>query len=476
MDIPSTTGAPIYRGPERRSPERLGYETSRVLDSGTANGIRQRIRAILNDNPDNVFSPSARETLREEFGNIVMNRGSLTVHTDHAYEENQFGSALIHRDPAGVFHTSEIPKKGTIHLRKTPFVTIPKTPANPDDIHLKTGQGELRFEFVPAQTMAVDVFQNGEWQGVQYLPAGTIEMDPTADRYGQDIFGGNRALKLPDGRVVLFRPDLHAKRFHNNAGRLLMPQIPIETLIEIYVQIAKANRFYIPDPDQGSLYIAPGERASSDQIGLVPNKEYIFTCLAAPAGKIYSKPAKLYVERDSHRAARGGVGNVKAAGNYAPTFKLKAKMQKLGFDDIIYLDERDQQTRELSSSNIFFVTGDGILVTPDLSGEILNGVTRDSILVIAGELIENGLLNGVQERPISPDEYLRMKEAFSCGTGVTINSVRSITDGEKVYEMDISQDDMGPKAKLILDKFQKILSGEEMNNPRYKDWLIEVQV
>ena len=459
----------VYDGPERRSRHRLRFERSRKIRDEVRDGIKQRIKGILEGNSDdNTFSQSAGAVLAEEFGNILLQKGVLSI---REAINNQFGQAFIHRDADGQFQQSEIPGGSKIVLERTPFVTIPDTPAKPDDVQAKARSGELRFEFTPAKTMAIALFQNGQWSEFTYVPTGSIELGPTADRYGQAIFGGNRALKLSNGQIALFRPDLHARRFNNNAKRLLIPEIGEDVLIEIYSQLATANSEYVPDHGLGSLYIAPGLRASKNQIGVHPNKQYIFTCLAIPAGKIFDKPSRLRIEKRFHRAARGGIGDVKAAGNYAPTFASKKEAKEQEFDDIIYLDEGNSETRELSSSNIFFVTQDGILVTPNLSGEILDGITRDSILAIAQEFIEARLIKGLEERPVTLEEYPRLKEAFSCGTGVTINSVASIVDGEKVYDMDTTRNGMGPTTKLLAERFYTILSGSEMNNPIYADWL-----
>lgn len=459
----------IYDGPERRLRHRLKFERSKKISNEVRDGIKQRVKEILEGrNNDNIFSLSAGTILAEEFGNILLQKGVLSI---REAIDNNFGVAFIHRDADAQIRQSETPAGSKIVLERTPFVTIPDTPAKPNDVQAKARSGELRFEFTPAKTMAIALFQNGQWSEVTYVPTGSIELGPTADRYGQAIFGGNRALKLSNGQIALFRPDLHARRFNNNAKRLLIPEIAEDVLIEIYSQLVTANSEYVPDYGLGSLYIAPGLRASKNQIGVNPNQQYIFSCLAIPAGKIFDKPARLRVEKRFHRAARGGVGDVKVAGNYAPTFAPKKEAKEQKFDDIIYLDEGNSETRELSSSNIFFVTQDGVLVTPNLSGEILDGITRESILTIAQEFIEAGLIKSVEERPVTLEEYPQFKEAFSCGTGVTINPIASIADEQQVYDMDITHDGMGSVTKLLVDRFHSILSGSEINNPRYADWL-----
>lgn len=462
-----------YTGPERRRADRSKLLTNGPESEEMANGIKHRVNGILNGSTaDGTFSSSAADALAAEYGNIAIRKGVLTVHNG---ANDKFGSALVHRDDDGEFTRLDVPPGGKIIVSKGPIVSIATTPADPKDVQSKADAGELRFEFTPAKTMAAAEFRDGKWSACAYVPTGSIEFGPTADRYGQAIFGGNRALRLEDGTFALFRPDMHARRFLNNAGRIGMPMMSEAELVEVYKELTRANADYMPATGKGSLYIAPGLRASRDQLGVKPNIRYVFSCLAVPAGKIFDKPAALWAERDFHRVPKGGIGDVKAAGHYAPTFAPKAKAKADGFDDIIYSDNTNAEARELSSSNIFFVTPDGILVTPNLSGEILNGITRDSILQIAKELVEAGVISAVEERPIRLEEYGNMKEAFSCGTGVTINAVQSVTDGDREYQMDISHNNMGRVTRAISDKFNAILSGNERNNPRYKDWFVVVE-
>lgn len=464
---------PPYDGPNRRRIDRRWLHADRPASGGISRGIKQRVNAILEGGSiNNVFSASAANVLAAEYGNIAIENGYLTVHRN---DQDEFGTALVYDNGGGNFTKSDVPNGGRIRVSKGPAVSIATAPANPQDVQAKADAGELHFEFTPAKTMAVAAFDDGKWTEYAYMPTGSIQLNPTADRYGQSIFGGNRALKLEDGSIVLFRPDMHARRFAGNAKRLCMPAMPEDELVEVYKQLVRANADYMPAPGKGSLYIAPGLRACGNQLGVKPNSRYIFSCLAIPVSKIFDKPTKLWVERKFHRAAVGGVGDTKASGNYVPTFHPKAAARARGFDDILYSDNGDEEARELSSSNIFFVTRDGVLVTPSLSGEILPGVTRDSILQIAQELIEAGVIRAAEERSVRLKEYEDMAEAFSCGTGVTINAVASITDGDCEHKMDISHDNMGRITRAIADKFNAILAGAKRGNPRYRDWLVPVE-
>lgn len=481
------------------------------LSASVRAGIRRRVEGVMSGDRIGfdgrvrkaVFSADARSVIAEEFGEILAQDGVVTVHDR---EEDAYGRAFGTRNPDDRrWEVADVPEGARIVVRRGPFVTIPKTPVDPREVLERADAGNLKFEFTPARTMAAAGFSDGKWSDVDYIPTGSIEIDPTSDRYGQAIFGGNRALRMKDGRVALFRPDFHAARFNNNARALCMPgvghegrmlednedidnwpEVSPDELIEAYKNVARANIDYIPETGKGSLYLAPGLRAVGDQIGVKPNSRYAFTCLGIPAGKIFGRPAALWIEDQFHRATVGGLGNRKAAGNYVPTYWVKHQKHLLGYDDVAYLDNNNEEFRELSSSNLFFITKERVLVTPNLSGEILNGCTRDSILTIAQELLEQGVITGIEERVVTPEELPNMVEAFSSGTGVTINGVEVfkgnpdvVGDGVKVdkdglpeFQMDVSCGGMGPVTGVIYDKFNRILAGEEMENPRYKDWMV----
>lgn len=464
---------PLQIVEEKRISPRDVSQNGDGISRDVASGITRRINAILNgDSSDYAFSSSAAPVIEKEFGGILMRQGAVSVIEDPSQNH---GESFISRNANGEFVTRSIPPNGRLIVKPTPFISIPDKPASPDDISNRAELGELRFEYTPTKTMAAAKYSDNKWGEMHYMPAGSIDLSPTADRYGQSIFGGNRALRLENGEVALFRPEMHARRFIRNAQRLKMPALDEAQLIEAYKELVRANLEYMPKPGKGSIYLAPGQRPTKNQLGVKPNSEYVFSCMAIPAGKIFSKPARLRVEKQFHRASVGGVGDVKAAGNYAPTFAPKEAAHDSGFDDIIYADGTNIETRELSSSNIFFITDDDVLVTPNLSGEILDGITRDSILVIGQELKATGRIRDVRVGPVSLSQYPKMRESFSCGTGVTLNSVESITDGDVEYSLDTSHNGLGPVTELIATKFNQILLGNERDNPYYSSWLTMVE-
>jgi branched-chain amino acid aminotransferase len=460
---------------ERRSASRLKFEETGEMNEDVSVGIKGRVENLLEGEvgQEAVFSASAAETIRSISSDIILRKGSIVVQESDA---DPYGTAFVSRDwDNGHLTTADIPEGARLSVKRIPAVSIPETAVSPYEVASRTDRGELKFEYTPSKTMAIAQFKDGQWSDSQFIPSGSIEIGPLSDRYGQSIFGGSRALRLADGRVALFRPVDHAKRFNANAERECMPHLTNDQLVDVYMEVVRANMAYIGKPGEQSLYLAPGLRATRNQLGVKPNSEYLFTCFGVPAGKIFSTPAKLRTETEFHRAARGGFGDVKHSGNYSPTFGVKKDAHAGGYDDIVFLDEKNEEIRELSSSNLFFVTNDGVLVTPSLSGEILPGITRNSILHIAEEFVEQGLIKGIEERTVTREKLARMAEGFSCGTGVTMNGIESIDDSGSTCRLDISCGGMGRISRMIYDKFNRILAGEEIDTPRYNDWLLIVE-
>lgn len=460
---------------ERRSASRLKFEETAEMDEQVNSGIKRRVMDLLDGEPgqEAVFSRSATETIRSISSDIILRKGSVVVKKS---DDDLYGDVFVSRDwDDDHLTTADVPEGARLSVKRIPAVSIPETAVDPNEVRARTDRGELKFEYTPSKTMAMAQFKDGSWGESQFIPSGSIEIGPLSDRYGQSIFGGSRALRLADGSVALFRPADHAKRFNANAERECMPHLTDGQLVDVYMEVVRANMAYIGKPGEQSLYLAPGLRATRNQLGVKPNSEYLFTCFGVPAGKIFSTPAKLRTETKFHRAARGGFGDVKHSGNYSPTFGVKKEAHAGGYDDVVFLDERNEEIRELSSSNLFFVTEDGMLVTPSLSGEILPGITRDSILHIAKEFVEQGLIKGIEERTVGREELAKMAEGFSCGTGVTMNGIESINDSDSTCIMDVSHGGMGRISRMIYDKFNRILAGEEISNPRYGDWLLIVE-
>ena len=260
-----------------------------------------------------------------------------------------------------------------------------------------------------------------------------IPLDPAAAvlHYAQEIFEGLKAYKLADGGVAMFRPDANAARFVQSAQRMAMPALPHETFLQSLREIIKIDQAWLPQSEEGSLYLRPFAYASEVFLGVRPALEYLYLVIASPVGAYFSggvKPVSVWVTPDYTRAAPGGTGAAKCGGNYAAGLSAQAEAIEHGCDQVVYLDAVERKyVDELGGMNVFFVLDDGSLVTPPLTGTILPGITRDSVIKLAGRAGRR-----VEERPVAIDEWRagaasgRIREAFACGTAAVITPVGSV--------------------------------------------------
>jgi branched-chain amino acid aminotransferase len=264
-----------------------------------------------------------------------------------------------------------------------------------------------------------------------------IPMDPAAAvlHYAQEIFEGLKAYRMPDGGVAMFRPDANAARFVSSAQRMAMAPLPQPTFLESLRQIIRVDRDWIPPGEEGSLYLRPFAYASEVFLGVRPSMEYLYLVIASPVGAYFSggvKPVSVWVTPEYTRAAPGGTGAAKCGGNYAAGLSAQAEAIEHGCEQVVYLDAVERKyVDELGGMNIVFVMDDGSLVTPPLSGTILPGITRDSILKLAQRAGRR-----VEERPVSFDEWRdgaasgRVREAFACGTAAVITPIGTVRSPE----------------------------------------------
>jgi branched-chain amino acid aminotransferase len=266
-----------------------------------------------------------------------------------------------------------------------------------------------------------------------------ITLDPAAAvlHYAQEIFEGLKAYTMPDGGVAMFRPEANAARFATSAQRMAMPPLPAATFLESLRQIIRIDRQWIPQSEEGSLYLRPFAYASEVFLGVRPAMEYLYMVIASPVGAYFSggvKPVSVWITPEYTRAAPGGTGAAKCGGNYAAGLSAQAEAIEHGCDQVVYLDAVERKyVDELGGMNIVFVMDDGTLVTPPLTGTILPGITRDSILKLAQRAGRR-----VEERAVSFDEWRdgaasgRIREAFACGTAAVITPIGTVRspDGE----------------------------------------------
>src|SRR3954468_16542462 len=243
------------------------------------------------------------------------------------------------------------------------------------------------------------------WHDARIEPRGPIPMDPAAAvlHYAQEVFEGLKAYKTADGGATLFRPRENAKRFQKSAERLAMPILPEEAFLEAVDQLVSIDRDWIPDGD-GSLYIRPFMFANEVFLGVKPSSHYLYAVIASSVGSYFKSGAdavSLWVTQEFTRAAPGGTGAAKCGGNYAASLIAQAEASRHGCDQVVFLDAAQRKyVEELGGMNVFFVFDDGTLSTPALTGTILPGVTRSSLITLARD---KGMT--VREEPYAYDQW-----------------------------------------------------------------------
>jgi len=304
----------------------------------------------------------------------------------------------------------------------------------PDCANLEFGKQTSDHMFL------MDYAPGSGWSDPRIVPYGQLSLDPTALvlHYNQQIFEGLKAFRQADGSVALFRPDRYANRFLRSAERMAMPQVETDDFIQAVTELVSVDDRWVPGDRGTSLYIRPTMIATEPGLGVRASETYLFYVVVCPVGAYYkegAKPTRISVEENSSRAAAGGAGEAKTSGNYAPTLRATQDAVSGGFSQVLWLDAAEHRyVEEVGTSNIFFRFGDE-LVTPPLSGTILPGVTRASVL----ELAERWDIP-VTERRISIHEVLDgcesglLTEAFATGTAAVVSPV-----GELSYRGEVAQ-------------------------------------
>ena len=336
---------------------------------------------------------------------------------------------------------------------------------------------DLDFNNIPLGKTFTDhmflcAYENEAWQTPKIVPMGALPTHPAAMalHYGQAIFEGMKATIDANGTPMLFRPEQNAKRLNFSARRLGMPEFPEELFVEALKILVGLDKNWIP-PQQGSaLYLRPFMYADEAFIGMRAATQYKFIIMASPSNPIYTKRVRLYAETNYIRAAHGGTGEAKAAGNYAaailPTEHAKAK----GYDQVLWLDAHNfKSIQEVGTMNIFFKIN-GKIITPNLDGSILAGITRMSVI----ELLRHKGYE-VTERPISIDEINEaskdgtLEEAFGTGTAVGIAMIQEI--GYKGEDIHVSNE--SPVGQMVMKTINGVRTGEI---PDDLNWMCKIKI
>jgi branched-chain amino acid aminotransferase len=316
----------------------------------------------------------------------------------------------------------------------------------------------IPFGHVFSDHMFVADYFDGAWQNLEIRPFGSLELHPAnlAIHYGQSIFEGMKASKMKDGTPALFRCEMHSQRINASATRLCMPTIPDDLFRQAVETLVDLDRDWIPPAEGSALYLRPFMYACDEALGVRPSDNYKFVIITGPVGPYYSKPVTLWAEETYIRAAHGGMGEAKAAGNYAGALLATRLANKNGYDQIMWLDAAEHKyIQEAGTMNLMFVI-DGTLVTPPTDGTILRGITRDTILKL---LRDKGI--PVEERELSVEELIgfykagKLQEVFGCGTAAVVSHVSEITFRDvKMVLPSMEKRTMGNMIKMTIDKMR----------------------
>ncbi|MCI6092387.1 branched-chain amino acid aminotransferase [bacterium] len=318
----------------------------------------------------------------------------------------------------------------------------------------------LGFGYVQTDMRYVSNFKDGKWDEGELTPDANVVLNECAGvlQYAQTVFEGLKAYTTEDGHIVMFRPDLNAKRMADSARRLEMPVFPEDRFIEAVAQTVKANAAYVPPYGSGAtLYVRPYMFGTNPVIGVKPADEYQFRVFTTPVGPYFkggAKPITIKVS-DFDRAAPHGTGHIKAGLNYAMSLHAIVTAHEEGFAENMYLDAATRtKVEETGGANFIFVTKDNKVVTPK-SDSILPSITRRSILHVAKEYL--GL--EVEEREVFFDEVKDFAECGLCGTAAVISPVGKIVDHGKEICFPSGMDEMGPVTKKLYETLTGIQMG-----------------
>ncbi len=323
-----------------------------------------------------------------------------------------------------------------------------------------TGFGKLFTDHM----FLMDYNRETGWQNARIVPFGRLEMHPAATvfHYGAEIFEGLKAYKCADGTIQLFRPVENARRLNTSAERLELPTIPENDIVEAIKALVDVDRDWVPSGEGESLYIRPFLFGNDETLGVHSIQNATFAIILSPSGSYYAEginPVKIMIENEDVRAVRGGTGYAKCGGNYAAANRAGSKAEKLGYTQVLWLDGVERKyIEEVGAMNVMFKIGDEI-VTPALTGSILPGITRKSIIEV---LKDEGYK--VSERLLSIDELVaamengELKEAWGCGTAAVVSPIGELNYAGKSYT--INNNEIGEVTRKLYDTITGIQWGK----------------
>ncbi len=313
------------------------------------------------------------------------------------------------------------------------------------------------------------------WHGGRIVPYGPISLEPSAMvfHYAQEVFEGMKAYRAPDGGVQLFRPAENIKRVNSSCERMCIPPLDEEDALAAIEQLVRLEAGWVPSKPGTSLYIRPFIIATTPSLGVHAAHNYIFCIICCPVGAYYAEginPVRIYVENDDVRAVKGGTGYTKCGGNYAASIRAGERAEEQGYAQVLWLDGVHRKyIEEVGSMNVLFKL-DGKVVTPELTGSVLPGITRKSCL----ELLRSWNVS-VEERLISAEELFaaaeagRLEEAFGSGTAAVVSPIGEMGWGERRVVVNGGQ--IGPLTQKLYDTLTGIQWGTQ---PDPFHWVVKL--
>ncbi len=341
---------------------------------------------------------------------------------------------------------------------------------------LPSAEDPLRFGTIFTDHMFIMNYTAGKgWHDARVVPYQPVSLDPSAMvfHYGQEMFEGLKAYKTDDGRVLLFRPDKNAERTIHTNQRLCIPELPVVDFVQAVKAVVKTDEAWIPTKPGTSLYVRPFIIATDPFLGVRPSDTYLFMIILSPVGPYYPEglnPVKIWIEDEYVRAVKGGIGEAKAGGNYVASMRAQMKAHEEGYSQVLWLDGVERKyIEEVGAMNIFFKI-DGAVITPKLTGSILPGVTRASVIELCREW---GF--PVEERRISIDEIAEahqkgvLEEVFGTGTAAVISPVGHLRWQDHI--MQVKDGNIGPISQRLYDTITGIQLGRISDT---HGWTVEV--
>lgn len=316
------------------------------------------------------------------------------------------------------------------------------------------------------------------WHDAELVPYGPLSLDPASMvfHYGQEIFEGLKAYQQPDGGISLFRPATNAARFRASARRLALPELPEELFLESIKVLVNQDHEWVPTKAGESLYLRPFLIADEVGLGVRPSNSARYVLIASPVGPFFKsgiKPVTVWISTEYVRAAPGGTGAAKCGGNYAASLVAQAQAAEKGCDQVVWLDAVERKwIEEMGGMNLYFVKGSGTnatVMTPALTGTLLPGVTRDSLLAVASDLgykVEEGKLSAQQwQEGVASGE---ITEVFACGTAAVITPVGAAKSAQGEWAQ--------PKENPITMQLRETLLGIQNGTlPDKHGWMMRVR-